>query len=132
MFMLEKAHFVTLVTVKKMDRAIKFYTDTLGGKLVSGGEGDMKNWASIKVGRNEFWLIVPDEWEKRELAYNAFIVDDISAAVAELKARGVKFSRAEKFDADTKVEGPIGRHSWGAEAFFKDSEGNLLMLWQGQ
>jgi len=131
--MLEKAGFVTFVTVKKMDRAIKFYTDGLGCELVSRGEGEMKDsWASVKLGKNEFWLITPSAWEKRELAYNAFVVDDIRAAVADLRARGVKFSRAEKSGPDTKIEGPISRHDWGAEAFFKDSEGNLLMLWQGE
>lgn len=129
--MLDKAGLVTLVTVKKMERAIKFYTEALGGKLISRGEGQMKDWwASVKVGKNEFWLVVPSNWEKRELAYSVFIVDDITAAVADLKKNGVKFNRAEKLDAETKVEGPIGRHAWGADAFFKDSEGNLLMLWE--
>ena len=31
----------------------------------------------------------------------------------------------------TKVDGPIAYEEFGASAFFKDSEGNLLMLWQG-
>lgn len=66
--MLDKAGFVTLVTVKKMDRAIKFYTEALGGKVVSLGEGAMKgSWASVKVGKNEFWLILPSGWEKASL-----------------------------------------------------------------
>jgi len=130
--MLDKARFVTLITVRKLDRAIKFYIESLGGKLVERGEGEMKDWfASVKVGRNEFWLVVPEKWEKRELAYNAFIVDDIKATVTDLRANGVRFSRAEKFGTDTKIEGPITRHASGAEAFFKDSEGNLIMLWQG-
>ena len=89
------------------------------------------SFASVKIGRHEFWLITPSAWEKRELTYNAFVVDDISAAVAELKGRGVKFSRAERSSPKTKIEGPISLDSWGAEAFFKDSEGNLLMVWQG-
>ena len=129
--MLDKAGFVTFVTIKKMDRALKFYTDGLGGKLISRGEGEMEDsWASVKIGKNEFWLVKPETWEKRELTYNAFVVDDISAAVSELKGRGVKFSRAERSGPETKIEGPISRDPWGAEAFFKDSEGNLLMLWQ--
>ncbi|MDA4135503.1 MAG: VOC family protein [Thaumarchaeota archaeon] len=129
--MLEKSGFVTLVTVKKMDRAVKFYTEALGGKLTSRGKGDMEgSFASLKVGRAEFWLIVPESWEKRELAYNSFIVDDIKAAVAGLKSKGVKFSRAEKVTPDTKIDGPIAKHEWGSEAFFKDSEGNQLMIWQ--
>ena len=130
--MLDKAGFVTFVTIKKMDRALKFYTDGLGGKLISRGEGEMEDsWASVKIGKNEFWLVKPETWEKRELTYNAFVVDDISAAVSELKSRGIKFSRAERSGPETKIEGPISRDPWGAEAFFKDSEGNLLMLWQG-
>jgi len=129
--MLEKSGFVTLVTVKKMDRAVKFYTEALGGKLTSKGEGEMEDtWASVKVGKAEFWLITPEKWEKRELAYNMFIVDDIKAAVADLKRKGVKFSRAEKMSPDTKIDGPIAHHGWGSEAFFKDSEGNQLMVWQ--
>jgi predicted enzyme related to lactoylglutathione lyase len=129
--MLEKSGFVTLVTVKKMDRAVKFYTEALGGKLTSKGEGEMEDtWASVKVGKAEFWLITPEKWEKRELAYNMFIVDDIKAAVADLKRKGVKFSRAEKMSPNTKVDGPIAHHEWGSEAFFKDSEGNQLMVWQ--
>jgi len=130
--MLEKSGFVTLVTVKKMDRAVKFYTETLGGRLTSRGEGEMADsFASVKVGKAEFWLIIPESWERRELAYNSFIVDDIKATVAALRSRGVKFSRAEKETPETKVDGPIAHHEWGSEAFFKDSEGNQLMLWQG-
>jgi len=130
--MLDKAGFVTLVPVKKMDRAIKFYTEGLGGKVVSKGQGEMEDsWASVKVGRNEFWLVTPESWEKRELAYNAFVVDDIKQAVADLRRRGVKFSRAEKMGPNSKIDGPIASDEWGAEAFFKDSEGNQLMLYQG-
>ncbi len=119
------------MTVRKLDRAIRFYTEALGGKLMGRGKDDMgDSWASIKIGKEEFWLVLPDTWEKRELAYNAFVVDDIKATVAALRSRGVKFSRGEKVTPDTKVEGPISRHARGAEAFFKDSEGNQLMLWQ--
>ena len=129
--MLDKAGFVTFVPVRKMDRAIKFYTDGLGGKLAARGEGEMKDsFASVKIGKKEFWLIKPSAWEKRELTYNAFVVEDISAEVSELKSRGVKFNRAERSGPETKIEGPISRDPWGAEAFFKDTEGNLLMLWQ--
>ncbi len=121
----------TLIPVKKMDRAVKFYTSTLGGKLLHRMEGDMKDfWASVRVSRCDFWLISPEEWEKRELAYDVFTVDDIEAAVAELKGKGVRFNRGEKMGEDSRVKGPITYDTSGAAAFFKDSEGNLLMLWQ--
>ncbi|MDA4118391.1 MAG: VOC family protein [Thaumarchaeota archaeon] len=123
--------YATIVPVRNMDRAVKFYTEALGGKVLSRMEGEMKDfWASVKVGTEEFWLVAPEEREKRELAYSAFIVDDIKGAVAELKGKGVKFSRAEKSNKDTKIVGPIAYEPFGANAYFKDSEGNLLMLWQ--
>jgi len=122
----------TLVPVRNMDRAVKFYTESLGGKLLHRMEGDMKDfWASVEVSGSEFWLVSPAEREKRELAYSVFMVDDIKGAVGKLKEKGVKFNRGEKTDKDSRVEGPITYDSAGAEAFFKDSEGNLLMLYQG-
>ena len=114
-----------------MNRAIKFYTKALGGKLMYRGEGEMKNsWASLKLGKEQFWLITPQEWEKRTLAYSTFLVKDIKAVVKELTRKGVKFQPAEKMSEESRLEGPIAFDSSGASAFFKDSEGNLLMVWQ--
>ena len=58
------------------------------------------------------------------------IVKDINQTVAQLREKGVRFSRGEKLSPDSKVEGPISYDSWGATAFFNDSEGNLLTLFQ--
>jgi predicted enzyme related to lactoylglutathione lyase len=127
-----EASYATIIPVRKMDRALAFYTETLGGKLLMRGEGDMKNfWASVKVAGSEFWLVPPEGWEKRKLSYSVFVVKDIKSAVGDLQAKGVKFQRAEKMSKETKVEGPVARDpAMGASAFFKDSEGNLLMLWE--
>jgi len=121
----------TLLPVKNMDRAVKFYTQKLGGKLLLRADGQMKDfWASIRVSKSEFWLVSPQQQEKRELAYSVFQVEDIKAAVDDLKGKGVRFSRGEKMGKDSKVVGPITYDSMGNMAFFKDTEGNLLMLWQ--
>jgi predicted enzyme related to lactoylglutathione lyase len=121
----------TLIPVKNMDRAVNFYTTTLGGTLQQRMEGEMKDfWASVTVGGSDFWLVSPSEKEKRALAYDAFVVEDIKAAIEELKGKGVKFSRGEKMGKESRVEGPITYDQAGATAFFKDSEGNLLMLYQ--
>jgi catechol 2,3-dioxygenase-like lactoylglutathione lyase family enzyme len=125
------AGFATLIPIRSMNRAIKFYTEALGGKLLYRGEGEMKNsWASVKLGKEEFWLITPQEREKRTLAYSTFLVKDIKATVKELKGRGVKFQPAEKMSEKSRLDGPIAYDSFGAAAFFKDPEGNLLMVWQ--
>jgi len=129
--MLSTADYATLVPVRNMSRAIKFYTETLGAKVTFRGEGDMKDsWASLELGKENFWLITPETWEKRALSYSVFLVKNIRKVVGGLEEKGVKFQKAEKMSKDTKIEGPIAFESFGASAFFKDSEGNLLMIWQ--
>ena len=129
--MLAKADFATLVPIKNMNRAIKFYTETLGGKLTMRAEDDMKNtWASLSIGKNDFWLVQPEKFEKRELAYMTFIVKNVEESVGTLKRAGVKFDPAEKMGPKDKIKGDVTHGEWGSSAFFKDSEGNLLMLWQ--
>ena len=129
--MLSKSDFATLVPIKNMDRAVKFYTRTLGGSLNMRAKGEMKNyWASVNVGKSEFWLIKPEKREKRELAYSTFIVKDIKKTVEGLRRKGVRFLPAERMGPDTTTDGPISYSPYGAGAFLKDSEGNLLGLWQ--
>jgi catechol 2,3-dioxygenase-like lactoylglutathione lyase family enzyme len=131
--MLSKASFATLVVIKNMDRAINFYTKKLGGKLQMRAEGDMKNmWTSIKVGKEDFWLVRPPgpAPKKLDLAFSTFIVKDVKKEVAELRKKGVRFQKAEKMDDNTTIDGPVATDAFGATAFFNDSEGNLLMLWQ--
>jgi len=122
---------VTLIPIRKMDRAIKFYTKAVGAKLLMRADGPMKDfWASAKIGGCEAWFVNPGQSEKRKLAYITFVVKDIKKFVAKLKTSGVKFEKAQKMNKDTKVDGPIAFDQFGASAFFKDTEGNLLMLWQ--
>jgi len=129
--MISKAQLATLVPIRDMNRAIKFYTKSLGGKLRYRGKGAMRDfWATLKLGPNEIWLIAPQKREKRTMAYSTFLVKNIKSAVNELKRKGVKFQRAERMGPETRIEGPIAFESFGASAFFKDSEGNLLMIWQ--
>jgi predicted enzyme related to lactoylglutathione lyase len=129
--MLSKSSFATLIPIKNMNRAIKFYTKSLGGSLNMRAPGDMKNyWASVNVGKSEFRLIRPEKREKRDLAYSTFVVKDIRKMVAGLKKKRVRFLPGEKMGSDSRVEGPIVYSPYGAGAMFKDTEGNLFMLWQ--
>ena len=131
--MLSKAAFATSVPIRNMDRAIRFYTRTLGGSLNMRGQGEMRDsWASVNVGKAEFWLVKPEKREKRDLAYSTFIVKDIKKTVVGLKGKGVKFLRAEKMSSDSRIDGPISYTPYGAGAFFKDSEGNLAALWENK
>ena len=129
--MAAKPQVVTLVPIKKMDRAIKFYTKSIGCRLAMRGEGDMKDgWASLKLGTAEFWLISPEKQEKRKLAYNELVVKNIKSFVKGLQKKGVKFEKAEDMGEGSKIDGPIASAMWGSSAFFQDSEGNMLMVWE--
>jgi catechol 2,3-dioxygenase-like lactoylglutathione lyase family enzyme len=122
---------ISLIPIRKMDRAIAFYTKKLGAKLRYRGQGPMKDlWAGLVVGGAEVWFVVPEAREKRSLAYHTLLVKDIKKYVAALQRKGVKFEKAERMSKETKVDGPIAWESFGGSACFKDSEGNLLMAWQ--
>jgi predicted enzyme related to lactoylglutathione lyase len=128
---ISQGQLATLMPIRNMKRAIAFYTKSLGGKLRFRGEGAMKDfWAWVTVGKNDVWLIAPQKREKRTLAYSTFVVKNIRSTVKELKAKGVKFQRAERMGPETRIEGPIAFDPYGATAFFEDSEGNVLMIWQ--
>lgn len=129
--MLNKASLATLIPVRDMNRAVRFYTKHLGAKLTFRPKGAMgKFWASLELAGCPIWLITPEKNEKRKLAYSAFLVKNIRTEVAGLQRKGVKFQRAERMGEDSKIEGPIGFDKFGAAAFFKDSEGNVLMIYQ--
>jgi catechol 2,3-dioxygenase-like lactoylglutathione lyase family enzyme len=129
--MLSGVRLATLIPIRNMNRAIEFYTKALGGKLLYRGTGKMRDfWASVQLGNDVVWLIAPQKREKRTLAYSAFLVKDIKAFVNGLKRKGVKFQRAQRMGPETQVDGPIAYEPVGASAFFKDTEGNLMMVWQ--
>jgi predicted enzyme related to lactoylglutathione lyase len=129
--MAPQPRIATLLPIRNMRRALRFYTRKVGGRLENRGRGEMRNfWASVTLGSATFWLIAPDKREKRTLAYTAFLVRNIESFVRTLARRGVKFQPASKVSPETKVKGPIAYEPFGASAFFKDTEGNLLMVWQ--
>jgi len=129
--MWSKTSLVTLVPVRDMNRAIRFYTKVLGGELEERGRGQMRNyWAGIRLGPHPIWLVGGTKPEKRTRAYSLFLVKNIRRTVKRLKARGLRFQRAEKTGPRTKVEGVIAWEAWGGSAFFKDTEGNLWMIWE--
>ena len=97
------------------------------------GTGEMKNsWASVKVGKQDFWLVNPPGPKPKipDLAFSTFIVKDVKKEVQDLRKKGVRFQKAEKMGPDTVVDGAVASDEFGSTAFFYDSEGNLLMLWQ--
>ena len=109
----ERVDFVGIPTAD-MERAKAFYGETLG--LRRDDHSDSEFWA----GETCFSLWMPEragqEFVPQELAMPALRVDDVAAARAELESKGVDF-QGETLDTGVC-------HM----AFFKDPDGNALML----
>ncbi|MFI5204044.1 MAG: VOC family protein [Flavobacteriales bacterium] len=101
------------VMVSKMDTALKFYTETLGLKLINQyGE----HWAEIEGPGITIGLHPSREMERAHNLSISFGVKDIAKTKAELEKKGVVFNMHD----DTQVK----------LAFFKDPDGNTLYLAQ--
>jgi catechol 2,3-dioxygenase-like lactoylglutathione lyase family enzyme len=108
-------------------RARKFYEQKLGfkpGREIGGG-------VVYECGDHTaaFLYLTPNAGTSK--ASQAFWrVNDVAGEVAELKGRGVKF---EEYDMPgLKTVNGIAEGGGGKAAWFKDSEGNILALVQGE
>ncbi len=114
MIQVERTDFVS-VPVQDMARAKRFYSETLGIDSPNLDE----RWPEFPTGNVSLYLVDPaaigDEF-KPHASHIALRVADVAAARAKLEDAGVEFERET---LDTGV-----CHM----AFFKDSEGNALML----
>ena len=110
----EHVDFVGFLT-QDLPRARRFYTETLGLEVESEGEHDME----LRAGQVTLDIFDPSSIGQPfapSPAGLALRVDDVDAARAELEAKGVAF------DGDTIVT------SVCKQAWFKDPDGNSLML----
>lgn len=109
------------IKVIDLDRAVVFYTKTLGLSCRTKEKG----WAGIVVGDAEIHLYL----EGGVTSNVEFYVDDIETKVKDLKEKGIKFISGHNKPESIKVdENNITEFPWGRTAFFKDSEGNELAL----
>ncbi len=122
--MLNRAKATTILPVKDLERAKRFYADSLGLEPL-GQAGDGKFLFRLGGG-DELGLIPKPEGTKAEHTALSFKVDDVRAAIKALKARGVVFSDYDLPGFKT-VEHVCVLGSEKA-AWFGDGEGNILCL----
>lgn len=108
------------VQVQDLARAVAFYVETLG--LLCRHHDTA--WAAITVGDAEIHLYT--DGGVREGV--EFYVDDIEARVTELTQKGVQFVSGMEKPSAQSFENGITTFPWGKMAYFKDSEGNELVL----
>lgn len=121
--MIGKADATPMIAVKDLDRARRFYEDTLGLRTEEewGGEGiSMKSGSTtVNVYKSEF------AGTNKATALN-FDVADIDSEVSELKGKGVFF---EHYDLPgLEQHGDIYTAEGMKTAWFKDPDGNILSL----
>ena len=109
------------VPVTDQQRALEFYTNTLGFRVVTDQPfDDNQRWIELAIGRSGsgISLFTPPGQESRIGTFTniSFVADDVKATHRELAAKGVRFVQ-EPQEAD-----------WGTAAIFADPDGNQFVL----
>ena len=126
--MLGKADATPMIPVKDLDRAKQFYEDKLGLKTKDewGGEGmTMKSGDTlINVYRSEFA-------GTNKATALTFEVDDVEEEVGELKEKGIFFEQYDLPGLKRQGDFYVGEEEDFKTAWFKDPDGNILSLVEG-
>ena len=122
--MLGKADATPMIAVKDLDRARKFYEDTLGLKARID---DSARCFTLKSGDTTFNVYRSEFAGTNKATALNFDVDDIDNEVRELKDKGIFF---EHYDLEGLTpKGDIYEGEGGFKtAWFKDPDGNILSL----
>lgn len=123
--MLTNSPFYASIAVDDLSAAEEFYTQTLGLEVADVGPGLL----SLRAG-NGYAVLVYARDNHQPAAHTVlnFPVDDIEAAVDELRGAGVAF--------ETYTEGPLATDEKGIatpgprQAWFRDPAGNILSVLQ--
>ncbi|HVZ28159.1 MAG TPA: VOC family protein [Rhizomicrobium sp.] len=112
--------FVSVPT-KDQDRALAFYTEKLGFRLITDQPfGPDRRWIELGIGHSETRFVLftpPGEEDKVGGRFSgALACDDVEATHRQLSEKGVEF------------EAPPTKQPWGMFAVMKDSEGNRFVL----
>jgi len=109
------------IPVRDQDRALRFYTEKLGFRILTDQEfNEKQRWIELSIPGAEtgLALFTPEGHEDRVGTFvnTSWEVDNIEKTYEELVSRGVEFA------------GPPKKQPWGTFAILKDSEGNQIVL----
>jgi catechol 2,3-dioxygenase-like lactoylglutathione lyase family enzyme len=117
--MLQSGHAYAKLPASDLDRARRFYVDTLGFQPTAEGPGFLRFQCA---GESSFLVFSSSGKASGDHDQCGWVVDDIEEEVAELRRRGIVFEEFPGYEfADGIRTDPAGRSAW-----FRDSEGNLL------
>jgi predicted enzyme related to lactoylglutathione lyase len=109
------------IPVRDQDRALQFYTTTLGFTLLTDQPmGPGQRWIEVRPPKGDAGvaLFTPPGQEDRVGTFTGISMecDDVQKTYEDLRAKGVEFAKPPKAE------------SWGVAAIMKDSEGNQIVL----
>lgn len=118
--MIKRIKFIG-IPVRDQDRALRFYTEKLGLRILTDQEfSPAQRWIELSIAGAETGVVLftPEGHEDRigTFVNTSWEVDNIQKTCDELAARGVEFV------------GPPQKQPWGTFAVMKDSEGNQIVL----
>lgn len=122
--MLTKSHVTTMLPVTNVSRARRFYEETLGLRA----KGTRPNGDVLFEGDGgEFALYARERPPVSDHTAMSFEVRDVEAEVKELRGRGVRFEDYPELHTRDGVAEMRGEKA----AWFKDPDGNILCIHQG-
>lgn len=130
--MLGNAKVATRLPAQDLERARAFYSEKLGLEPAEERPGGLR----YRVAGGEFAIFQSGGAPSGEHTQMGFEVEDLEAAVAELRQRGVVFEEYDFPGLTTvggiaDIEGNYPSKGTGERgAWFRDSEGNMLGLGQ--
>ncbi len=122
--MLGRSDATPMIAVKDLDRARKFYEDTLGLETQDewGGEG-----ATMKSGDTLINVYKSEFAGTNKATALTFQVNDIDEEVMSLKDKGIFFEKYDLPGLEPKGDLYVGEGGFKT-AWFKDPDGNILSL----
>ena len=129
---LSNAHTITKLPAQDLERARAFYSEKLGLEPVEERSGGLR----YVCGPTEFHLFSSAGAPSGVSTQMGFEVEDLEAALAELRARGVAFERFEMPGFEVRGDAIVAPDNYPSKGtgelgtFFYDSEGNLIGIAQ--
>jgi catechol 2,3-dioxygenase-like lactoylglutathione lyase family enzyme len=122
--MLTDAPLTAVIPASDIDRAKRFYRDTLGLKVTQEGAEDVL----FESGGALFSLYATPSGGQAAHTLAAFVVTDLDAEMTDLRGRGITF---EEYDLPgLKTVDGVAENGGMRGAWFKDSEGNVIAVVQ--
>src|SRR5215831_8454877 len=120
--MLASGKMIGFVITKDYDKARAFYEGKLGGKFESHDQFAL----AVRIGGHQMRIVKLAKFTPLESTVLGWEVQDIEAAAAWLRGRGVEF---EKYPFIQDRERGIWTAPGGSKvAWFKDPDGNVLSI----